>query len=199
MRRYFVRSLAAVLAVAGVALGATPASAGFAYTSAELDVFDSSKMIIASVSVTVGSAVSGNLYEIANPALANSIQFANATSLSTGANVNGPYFVTFGVDDDAGVFHIAFSWDPTGNDPYGTFANNYLNYDNPPLQAQYVFDATMYVSLAGQANGDTAQFVLNAAPVTTATPEPASLALLATGGFALASFSRMRRRQNAAA
>jgi hypothetical protein len=188
-----------VLALAGIALAAGPASAGFAYTSAEFDVFDSAHTLIDSVSVAVGSAVSGTLYEIPDTTLPNSAQFGNATSLSTGASAAGPYFVTFGVIDTGSGFVLGFSWDPTGNDPYGGFANIYANYDNPPLQAQYTYDATMYLSTTALANGDTAQFVLNAPQAVTVTPEPASLALLASGGFVLVSFTRARRRQRAAA
>jgi hypothetical protein len=192
VRRSFTRVLACILTLGGLAFAPSSASAAFQYVSAELDVFNSSNAIIASSSVTAAAATNGTLYEIANTALANSIQFGNATSLSTGGSAAGPYFVTFGVVSDGG-FKLAFSWDPTGNDPYGSFSGNYLAYANPPTQATYTFNASYLLSSTALAAGDHASFILTAVAV----PEPASLALLATGGFAIASFGRFRRKVTA--
>jgi hypothetical protein len=196
VRRKLVALVACLLALGSLAVAAPRASAGFVYTSAELDVFNSSHTLINQVSVTEGAAVSGTLYEINVAGLADAFQFGNATSLSTGGSAAGPYFVTFGVvDNGGGNFRLAFSWDPAGNDPYGSFANNFFNYDNPPLQAQYVFDATMYLTPTLQGNGDTASFILNAQPmVQTAAPAPGALALLFSGGLSLTALRRLRRK-----
>ena len=197
MHRKFARLAGCLLSAGAFLLAGSSASAGYQYTSAELDVFNSSNALIAQVSVTAAATVSGNIYEIPNSSLANDLQYGNATSLSTAASAAGPYFVTFGVVDTGSSFVLGFSWDPTGNDPYGSFANNYSAYANPPTQATYDYSATYLLSAAALSAGDTAVFQLNAAPLATAAPEPASLAMLATGGFLVTAFGRLRRKRNA--
>lgn len=178
------------MAPAVLLLANSSASAAFQYVSAALNVYNSTGGLIDTVSVTEAAATNGTLYEISDTTIANSLEFGNATALTTGGSSGGPYFVTFGVIDTGSSFVLGFSWDPTGNDPYGSFANNFSSYANPPTQMTYTFDATYLLAVAG----DTASFVLTAAPVVTATPEPASLAMLATGVCMLTGFGRLRRK-----
>jgi hypothetical protein len=156
-----------------------------------LNVYNSGGTIIDSVSVTEAATVSGTFYEIANTSLANAGAYGLASSLSTGGSSGGPYFSTFGVLFDGSNFYLGFSWDPTGNDPYGSFANTFYSYASPPTQATYSYTATAYLSPTLISAGDTAALVLTAQPV----PEPASIALLATGGFVLTGFTRLRRKK----
>jgi hypothetical protein len=198
VHRKLARLLGCLLSAGAFLLSTSSASAAFQYTSAELDVFNSSNVLIAQATVTAAATVSGTIYEIPNSALANDLEFGNATALSTAASAAGPYFVTFGVVDDATAgFVLGFSWDPTGNDPYGSFANNFSPYANPPTQATYDFSATYLLSSAALSAGDTAVFQLNATPLATTAPEPASLAMLATGGFLVTAVGRLRRKRSA--
>jgi hypothetical protein len=183
------------LLAAGVLLAAgSRASAGYQYTSATLYVYNSSSAVIASATVTESAAVSGTLYEIANSSLANSLEYGNATGLTPGGNANGPYYLTYGVIYTGSSYVLGFSWDPTGNDPNGQYANNYDNYDAPPVQSTYTYSATYLLSASALSAGDTAALVLNATPTVVSAPEPGSLALLATGGLALTAFRRLRRK-----
>jgi hypothetical protein len=194
MRNKFARMLACLMAPAVLLVAGSSASADFQYTSAELDVFNSNGTVIGSTSVTTAAATHGTLYTIDNVNFASPSGIGNATSLSTGASAAGPYFATYGVTQDTmGDFLLEFSWDPTGNDPNGSSALHFFNYDNPPIQATYSFDATYLLSNFALEGGDTATFILHAAP-TVASPEPGTLALLASGGLALAGFRRLRRK-----
>lgn len=193
MRKKFARVLTGLMAVGALLVASSSASAAYQYTSATLYVYNSNSAVIASATVSESAAVSGTLYEIANSALANSLQYGNATGLTPGGNANGPYYLTFGVIYTGSTFVLGFSWDPTGNDPNGQYANFYANYDNPPVQPTYTYSATYLLSTTALSAGDTAALVLTATPAI-ASPEPGTLALLASGGLALTAFRRLRRK-----
>jgi hypothetical protein len=181
-----------LLAAGALLLTTSSASADYLYTAASFLVFDSQGHLISadSMSVSYAQAISdgsGTVYEIANANLANSVQYGNVTTLSTGGNANGPYFNVFGVDFNS---LLAFTWDPTGNDPYGSNGNAFDSYIYPPTQPFYNYSATIYLSSALTSVGDTAVFQL------TTLPEPASLAMLATGGLMITAYGRFRRRKS---
>jgi hypothetical protein len=197
VRRKFAGLLGGLLAPAVLLLTSSSASAGFvpAYLSATLSIYNSSGGVIASISVTEASAVSGNIYGITGAANPN--DYGAISGLTTGATSSpgaGQSFSTFGVYFDGTNYDLYFSWDPTGNDPYTGFAGNppgaFYNYVNPPTLPEYVYSTTAFLSAADIAAGDKSNLVF-----VTNVPEPASLALLATGGFMITGFTRLRRKK----
>jgi PEP-CTERM motif len=208
VRRKFLGAVACLLAVGAISLFSSAASAAYQYSSAEIEVFNSTGGVIASVLVTEANAVpggpGGTVYSAGGTALANGNDFSAPDALSTGANANGPYFVTFGVFDTTpssrtATYELGFSWDPNGNDPNGQYGNDFFSYINPPTQAQYTYSMTGFLSTSALSAGDTAEFILNATLVAVAAPEPSTLALLASGGFVLTAFGRRRRQRLARA
>jgi hypothetical protein len=175
-------------------LASSSASASFTYVSATLDVYNSSGTVISSISVTEAAAVSGDVYAIIGAA--NGDEYGALSALTTGGTSSpgaGQAFSTFGVYFDGTNYDLFFSWDPTGNDPYAGFAGNppgsFMPYINPPTQPTYTYSATAFLSTADIAAGDTAALIF-----ATTVPEPASLALLATGGLMITGFRRLRRK-----
>jgi PEP-CTERM motif len=195
MLRNLMRLAAGSVFLGVLLLANAPASASYVYYSAELDVYNSSNAIIDTTGPVLASqAVSGTLYEIPDGSLANSLQFGNADSLSTGGNSNGPYYSTLGVIYTGSSYVLGFSWDPTGNDPYGSFANNFYTYASPPTQGTYSYSMTQFLSSSALSAGDTAALVFTAVQPA-ATPEPASIVLLGMGGCAFAGYRRFGRRK----
>jgi hypothetical protein len=191
VHRKLARLIGCLLTVGGVWLATSSARADYQYAS--FYVYDSSHKVIAADSLTISYATaiangSGYIYDIPNSTLANPLYYGDATALSLGGSAAGPYYDIFGVDFDGTNYYLAFTWDPTGNDPYGSFANTFDSYIEPPGQPSYSYSATQYLNPTLIAAGDTAAFVLSV-------PEPASMALLATGGLALAGFTRLRRKR----
>jgi hypothetical protein len=207
VRRKTLGAAVYLLAAGAILLLSASASASQVYTSAEIEVFSSTGTVLAttgliSEATAAAGGPGGALYAVPGTAFADAGADGNFNSLSTGANPNGPYFVSYGVFDvgapAAGPIELAFSWDPNGNDPYGQFASVYSDYVNPPTLPQYTFDMTNFLSIADQAAGDTAELILNTNVSVAATPEPGTLVLLTSGGFVLTAFGARRRRRRLA-
>jgi hypothetical protein len=185
------------LAPAVLLLAGSAASAAEMYLSATLDIFDSKGNVIATTgTITAGAAVSGQIYAIVGAG--NSAEFGSLSALTTGGTSSpgaGQAFSTFGIEEDGGSnFDLFFSWDPTGNDPYTSFAGNppgsFMPYINPPTQGTYTYSMTAFLAPALVAAGDKA--VLSFA---TTAPEPASLFLLASGGLMVTAAGKFGRRK----
>jgi hypothetical protein len=195
VRRKFAGLLSGLLAPAVLLFVSSAASAESMYLSATLNVYNSSGDVIATTgTITAGAAVSGAIYSITSAA--NALEYGSISALTTGGTSTpgaGQSFSSFGVYFDGTDYDLYFSWDPTGNDPYTGFAGNppgqFLSYIDPPTLPYYVYSATAFLSPTLTAAGDTALLIF-----ATNAPEPASLALMATGGLMITGFSRLRRK-----
>ena len=181
-----MKTLALVVGAALVLAAGGRADANGVFSDV-LTVYDPTGAIFAQVGVTEDQEVPGLIYTIDIPGLADPQQFNNSTKLVE--PVTGAVSDYFGVATDLTNFHLSFISD--SEDPQGLtmhLQGNNVFTEGPGA----IFSATMYLLPALQSQGYTATFVSDfeeAAPV----PEPVTMAGLALGLGALASYVRLRR------